>query len=198
MTITRRITRSDHDTCPVVDATQLTEKEDLQQGTFTKAFSNAALHWILCNEATRDKVFQGVAASLCPGGTFAFEMGGLGNVTEMRTALLMVVSRRIGMDAALAADPWFFPDEEWATAALERAGFRVERAEREWRPTRADKGGVEGWVRLFGSMFLEALPEEQREEAVAEAVGVLKEVCRNPSGGEMLSYVRLRCLATKL
>jgi trans-aconitate methyltransferase len=182
----------------VVDAAHLTEKKDLQQGTFTKAFSNAAFHWILRNEATRDSVFRGVAASLRPGGTFAFEMGGLGNVSEMRTALLMVVSRRIGMDAALAADPWFFPDEGWATASLESAGFRVDKVEREWRPTKADKGGVEGWVRLFGSMFLEALPEEQREEAVAEAVGVLREVCRNASGGEMVSYVRLRCLATKL
>lgn len=126
-------------------------------------------------------------------------MGGLGNVTEMRTALLLTVARRAGLPAALAADPWFFPDETWLSSALEEAGFRVDKVEREWRPTKADQGGVEGWVRLFGKHILEAVEDEtEREEAVKEAAAVLKEVCRNPSGGEMISYVRLRALATKV
>ena len=51
--------------------------------------------------------------ALAPGGTFAFEMGGLGNVAEMRAALLSAVARRVGMERAVAADPWFFPDEGW-------------------------------------------------------------------------------------
>lgn len=156
------------------------------------------MHWILNPEETRAQFFKGVYTALAPGGTFVFEMGGLGNVSEMRTAILGAVSRRIGMPAALEADPWFFPDEGWVTTALERAGFVVERAEREWRPTTADKGGVEGWVRLMGSQLLDAVPvEEEREEVVRECVEVLKEVCRIPEGGEMISYVRLRGLARK-
>lgn len=155
------------------------------------------MHWILRPEVTRSTFFQGVFGALAPGGTFAFEMGGLGNVSEMRTALLMTISRRVGMPAAVAADPWFFPDEKWITAELEAAGFVVEKAEREWRPTTADKGGVEGWVRLFGSQFLDAVDESVREEVVKECVETLREVCRNPGGGEMLSYVRLRGLARK-
>ena len=125
-------------------------------------------------------------------------MGGLGNVAEMRTALLLTVARRVGLEKALEADPWFFPEEKWATARLEEAGFRVDKVEREWRPTKADQGGVEGWFRLFGSMFLEIVPEAERDAVVKEAVDVLKKVCRDPAGGEMISYVRLRCLATKI
>jgi trans-aconitate methyltransferase len=171
----------------------------LQQGTYTKLFSNAALHWILREPSSRTPFFTAAHAALRPGGTFALEMGGLGNVAEMRTALLMATARRIGLDAAKSADPWFFPDETWLSSELESAGFRVDRVEREWRPTTADKGGVEGWVRLMGRQFLDAVPDEnEREDVVKEAADVLGEVCKNPSGGHMISYVRLRCVATKL
>lgn len=183
----------------MLDATKLPTASSLQKATFTKAFSNAALHWILRNPESRQDVLNAVGSALQPGGTFALEMGGLGNVAEMRTALLMAVSRRVGLPAALAADPWFFPDEGWITKSLEAAGFRVDKVEREWRPTAADSGGVEGWVRLFGKQVLDAITDEkEREAAVKEAADVLRVVCDNPGGGQMISYVRLRALATKL
>lgn len=185
-------------THPVLDATQISSRPAHQRGTFTKAFSNAALHWILRPPSSHDSFFPSVHAALAPGGVFAFEMGGLGNVAEMRAALLMAAARRIGMPAAAEAHPWFFPDEEWARGRMRAAGFRVERVEREWRPTRADAGGVEGWVRLFGGSILERVPEGEREAVVREAAEVLGEVCRQPDGGHMISYVRLRCLGTKI
>ncbi|RGP74836.1 DNA damage response wss1 [Fusarium longipes] len=164
-------------TFQVLDATQLVSKPGLQKGIFNKAFSNAAMHWILRPEDTRTQFFNGVYASLAPGGIFAFEMGGLGNVSEMRAAILSAVARRVGMEKALEADPWFFPDETWITSALEAAGFKIERVEREWRPTPTDKGGVEGWVRLMGSQLLDAITDEkEREEATQECSNVLKEV----------------------
>lgn len=162
-------------------------------------FSNAALHWILRDASTRDSVIPAVHAALVPGGTFTFEMGGLGNVAEMRTGLLMALGRRVGIEKAAAADPWFFPDEKWATAAMEAAGFRVDRVEREWRPTTADEGGVEGWVRLFGKQMLDVVEDaDEREQVVQEVAEVLRRVCKMPNGGEMISYVRLRCQGTKI
>lgn len=146
-------------------------------------------------------VFRAAREALAPGGIFAFEMGGLGNVAEIRAALLGAVTRRVGLSKAIEHDPWFFPDEAWATDMLENkvGGWKVERAEREYRPTRADAGGVEGWVRLFGAQFFEALKEgEEREECIKEVVDVLEFVCKNPSGGFHLGYVRLRVLARKL
>ena len=182
-----------------LDATSIPSNPALQQASFTKAFSNAALHWVLRDPASRAPFFAAVHAALRPGGTLAIEMGGLGNVAEMRTALLLGVSRRVGIARAAAAEPWFFPDEAWLSGALREAGFRVERIERDWRPTTADKGGVEGWVRLFGKRVLEVVEDEaEREEVVREVAAVLKEVCRMPGGGEMISYVRLRALATKV
>lgn len=173
----------------------------MPQKQFTKAFSNAALHWILGPESS-GPFFAAVRERLVPGGTLAFEMGGLGNVTEMRTALLLVTARRLGIDKAKAVDPWFFPDEAWTRNLLESGGWKVEKVEREWRPTKAGAGGVEGWVRLMGKEFLSAIEEaagkDAVEEAVKEAVDVLRKVCDDGSGGEMISYVRLRCLATKL
>ncbi|KAL6863104.1 hypothetical protein ACO1O0_003348 [Amphichorda felina] len=186
-------------TFEVLDATSIPSNPALQQASFTKAFSNAALHWVLRDPASRAPFFATVHAALKPGGTLALEMGGLGNVAEMRTALLLGVSRRVGIARAAAAEPWFFPDEAWLSGALREAGFRVERVERDWRPTTADKGGVEGWVRMFGKRVLEVVEDEaEREEVVREVAAVLKEVCRMPGGGEMISYVRLRALATKV
>lgn len=138
--------------------------------------------------------------ALAPGGTFVFEMGGLGNVSEIRAALLSAVGRRVGLARAVEADPWFFPDEAWVKEVMEErvGGWKVERAEREWRPTRADKSGVEGWVRLMAKEFFEVVPEEEREACIREVVDVLEVVCAQPGGGHMYSYVRLRVVATKV
>lgn len=183
-----------------IDATELAASTAIRNGRFTKAFSNAAIHWILRPLEKRAEFFRSVREALSPGGTFVFEMGGLGNVSEVRMALLMATAQRIGLEKAKEADPWFFPDEKWLLNVMERevGGWKVERVEREWRPTTADKGGVEGWVRLMGQSFFEAVPESEREGCIMEVVDVAKVVCANPSGGEMLSYVRLRCVATKL
>lgn len=160
------------------------------------------MHWILRQESTRESFFCDVHAALAPGGTFAFEQGGLGNVKEMATALLMACARRApgGMAAIMESHyPWFFPDQAWATDALEKAGFRVDRVELEARATKADKGGVEGWLRLMGKMILESVPEgQEREDAVKEAAEALRFTCADGRGGEIISYVRLRALATKI
>ena len=186
----------------VLDANKMASRPALQQGSFTKVLSNAALHWILGGTPppSPSAFFRGVHASLAPGGSFAFEMGGAGNVAEVRTALLMAVSRRLGsMQAAVAALPWLFGDEAWARAQLAGAGFRVERVEYEWRPTALGRDtGVEGWLRVFALHVLAAVGEDEREAVMEEVVEVLRHVCRTPDGGEMLSYVRLRCLATKI
>ncbi|KAI1137279.1 S-adenosyl-L-methionine-dependent methyltransferase [Hypoxylon sp. FL0543] len=192
-------------TFEVVDALELAQASHLQRGHFTKVFSNAALHWILgackADSARQAAFFKAARDALVPGGVFAFEMGGLGNVAEIRAALLAALARRVGLEKAVQADPWFFPDEAWATKMMEETvgGWKVERAEREYRPTQADEGGVEGWVRLFGAQFFEVLSEgREREECIKEVVDVLEVVCKNPSGGFHLGYVRLRVLARKL
>lgn len=125
-------------------------------------------------------------------------------MSEMRTALIMATARKIGLERALAVDPWFFPDETWMRRTLEEevGGWKVERIEREWRPTKAGDTGVEGWTRLMGKVFFDAVREEKGAEAVEDAVREVTEalrfVCDDGNGGEMISYVRLRCIARKI
>jgi len=46
------------------------------------------MHWILRPEETREAFFRGVKNAVKVGGTFAFEMGGMGNVAEVYEILL--------------------------------------------------------------------------------------------------------------
>ena len=85
---------------------------------------------------------------LAPGGNLVFEMGGHGNVSELHAALLSATAHRVGIDAARAADPWFFADEAWIKFILAKTGFVDVRVETEYRPTKAtvgQGGGIEGW-----------------------------------------------------
>ena len=186
----------------VHDCNRLAEKPALK-GQYTKAFSNAAMHWILGHRdpARHEQFFCGVHAALKPDGLFAFEMGGLGNVSELLTGIVYGVSQRIGMEAAEAANPWFFPDEAWARDIMEHkvGGWKIEKMERQWRETPADAGGVDGWIRLMARPFLDAIPDEAvREAATREIVNVLEYTTRRPDGSHCLQYVRLRVLARRL
>lgn len=78
-------------------------------------------------------------------------------------------------------------------------GWKVEKIERVYRPTKADEGGVEGWVRLMGKQFFDVVVDEgEREACVREACEVLETVCKAPGGGEWFNYVRLRAVIRKL
>ena len=88
--------------------------------------------------------------------------------------------------------------------ALEASSFEVLKIEREYRPTKADASGIEGWVRLMGKQFFDAVEERkgrgEREVCVRESVEVLRTVCGSEAegGGEWIGYVRLRGLARKI
>lgn len=177
----------------------------LAPGAFDKVFSNAAMHWILRAEETRISFFKDVFDLLGPGGTFVFEMGGRGNVSEVQAALTAVLHHGYGvsLDAIQAANPWFFPSDTWMRQSLENAGFVVEVCKLVARPTRltegTDKGrGLGGWVRLMCAQFLELVPEAEKEGVVKKVVDALKEVCTDTGdGSQWLGYVRLRALARK-
>ncbi|KAL3478927.1 S-adenosyl-L-methionine-dependent methyltransferase [Aspergillus californicus] len=187
----------------VVDCCYLEQDSAVADGTWDKVVSNAALHWILRNEATRMSTLKGAYASLKPGGTFVFEMGGHGNVSEVSTALMSALLRQgVPIEKVREVNPWFFPSETWMTDALESIGFKVVKMETEYRPTKLTSsvnGGLEGWVRLMGAPFLDALTPEQREEAVREVCEVLQTaVTRVEDGSQWLGYVRLRGIAQKV
>lgn len=187
----------------IQDCRYLEESPELKPGAFTKVFSNAALHWILRDQSTRLSVLRAVSKALKPGGTFVFEMGGAGNVSEVHTALLgALVHQCLSIEAAREASPWFFPSEALMKNLLEQVGFEIQKSELEYRPTKLtaeEGGGLEGWVRLMGAQFLDALDGEQRQEAAfKEVCEVLKTVMTHEEDESMwMGYVRLRVLARK-
>lgn len=180
----------------------LVNKRSLELRGKVNRVSNAALHWILKDASTRLGVLEAIYRCLKPNGTFVFEMGGHGNVPEVHSALLAaVIHQGATIQQARTADPWFFPSETWMRAKLEEIGFRVEKLEVEYRPTRltADaNGGLAGWVRLMGSEILDIVDADRREAAVEEVSQVLETVItREEDGSGWLGYVRLRGVAVK-
>ncbi|KAI9750335.1 MAG: hypothetical protein M1815_001865 [Lichina confinis] len=189
----------------VVDCRHIEDEYgDGMQGHFDKVFSNAALHWILRSPSTRSAVFGAARSALKAGGLFVFEMGGHGNVAEAHTALRAAVMHQgLSIEQVNESCPWFFASEGWTRKALQDASFEVLRLETEWRPTRLtshDGGGLEGWIRLMGASFLDAIERvDAREAAVREVCRVLQPVCtrraEQTEADLWLNYVRSRAVA---
>jgi SAM-dependent methyltransferase len=159
--------------------------EDMQFfADFDAAFSNATLHWVLHKEQAARAIFR----ALKPGGRFAGEMGGEGNITKLREALDEELIIR-GYVPPVEASNWYASPEEFASV-YEGAGFREVDARLIERPTPIEHG-VAAWVTTFRNGWLDraGVPEEQRAEigaAVADRVG-----------SNVADYVRLRFIMRK-
>jgi trans-aconitate methyltransferase len=184
------------------DCAHLDDFAAAHPNTYDKVFSNAALHWILRPESRRIPTIQAIHDVLKPGGKFVFEMGGAGNVAEAQAALLYALVREgIPFAEACEVNPWFFPSEVLMRQFLEGVGFEVESVELEYRPTKLEEGeggGVEGWIRLMGAIFLEKVSADRKEAVLSEIVDVLRKVCTREEGGEWLGYTRCRGVARKI
>ncbi|KAJ5114394.1 hypothetical protein NUU61_000153 [Penicillium alfredii] len=187
----------------VVDCRYLEKDTSIVDGSWDKVISNAALHWILRDDSTRMSTLCAIHGSLKPGGVYVFEMGGHGNIAEIKTAFIYaLVQQGIPIETARETSPWFFPSETWMKGALEQVGFQVEHLELEYRPTKlttSTNGGLEGWVRLMGAQFLETLAEDKRDVVVRQVCDVLQTVVtHDEDGSQWLGYVRLRGIAKKI
>ncbi|KAK2748329.1 hypothetical protein FQN57_000987 [Myotisia sp. PD_48] len=186
----------------VIDCRYLRNDQEVVNGTWDKVISNAALHWILRDETTRISVLKAIYDCLAPTGSFVFEMGGHGNVSEVHTALLAaVVQQGVSIQEARKASPWFFPSDTWMRKTLEDIGFHVDKLEVEYRPTQLTtdvNGGIEGWVRLMGASMLEILEPGRREAAIKQTCALLEStITREEDGSQWLGYVRLRGVVMK-
>lgn len=159
-------------------------------GGFDAVFTNAVLHWV----KDADGVIAGVRRALKPGGRFVGEFGGHGNVAAIVTALTAVLARR-GIDV-MAWHPWFYPTPEAYGARLEAAGFQVQKIGLVPRPTPLPTG-MAGWLATFANPFMAALPEPEREAALAETVDLLRPALCDDEGRWTADYVRLRFAATR-
>jgi trans-aconitate 2-methyltransferase len=133
-------------------------------GTFDAVFSNATLHWI----KEPERAIDGIARLLKPGGRFVAEFGGKGNTRELMDAVERSW-QKLGI-AGPPPNPWYYPSIPEYTGLLEKHGFEVIHANLFDRPTPLDDGprGLRNWLQMFGSSFVEGLPEATRENLLAE------------------------------
>jgi SAM-dependent methyltransferase len=163
----------------LMDAAQLKFGE-----AFDAAFSNATLHWVL----DKERAARAIWFALKPGGRFAGEMGGDGNLARLREALDDVPVAR-GFGPPTYAANWYPSVEEFA-AVYEQAGFKDVDARLIERPTELEHG-VAAWVTTFRKGWLDraGVPEDERQ-AIAEAVA-------DRVGSNVADYVRLRFIMRK-
>ena len=177
----------------VADAEALSLSRAAQSfGQFDAAFSNAALHWMLDPAA----VAEGVFSILKPGGRFAGEMGGAGNLTTLRSGIRAELSAR-GY-AVPAQDPQWYPSVDEFVRLYACAGFGGVQAQLILRATPLPTG-VGGWVKTFRAGWLDAagVPPSAHEELAEAIERRLAPSLRLPDGGWFADYVRLRFTMTK-
>lgn len=154
---------------------------------FDAVFSNAALHWML----DPDAVARGVFAALKPGGRFVGEMGGSGNVAILRAGIRAELVAR-GYPV-MADDPQWYAGPEEFTAIYAAAGFTDIRAWLIDRPTPLPAGAA-GWYTTFRAGFLDSaqVPEDEQDAVAKAAEARVAPKLRQPDGGWIADYVRLR------
>jgi SAM-dependent methyltransferase len=167
-----------------VDAVQLAAEDMQFFAEFDAAFSNAALHWVVQKEQAARAIFR----ALKPGGRFAGELGGEGNLLKLREALDEELIIR-GYAPPTEASNWYASPQEFA-AVYEAAGFQEIDARLIERPTPVGHG-IAAWVTTFRKGWLDRadVPEPERAEiaaAVADRVG-----------SNIADYVRLRFIMRK-
>ena len=172
----------------VADAQALDLDEQASRfGQFDAAFSNAALHWML----DPDAVATGVFGLLKPGGRFAGEMGGEGNLAALRGALRAELGAR-GYPVP-AEDPQWYASPEEFTRLYACAGFTQIETQLIPRPTPLP-AGIAGWVLTFraGMLDVAGVPEAERPALAAAVEQRLQPILQQPDGSWSADYVRLR------
>ena len=156
-------------------------------GEFDAAFSNAALHWMLDKEAVAAAFFR----ALKPGGRFAGEMGGEGNIATLRGGIRDELTER-GYPVP-TEDPQWYPSPEDFARIYGAAGFADMDARIIPRETEL-VAGVAEWVKTFRAGWLDAaqVPDSERDEVAVAIERRLNSQLRRPDGSWFADYVRLR------
>lgn len=142
--------------------------------------SVATLHWL----PDHPTVFESVAAALRPGGTFAADAGGEGNLATVRAVL-----RDLGLEDR--EDAWNFAGVQETRDRLTAAGFRDVEVALVADPARLQAGPqLESFLgTVILGAHLDGLPPDRRAELVAEVAARLPE--------PVVDYVRLRIRAVR-
>ncbi|MCE5237594.1 methyltransferase domain-containing protein [bacterium] len=138
-------------------------------GVFDLVFSNATLHWVV----DHGPVLAGIARALKPGGRAVLQMGGRGNAGEVMQAAERLIARPSWASFFGGFTfPYGFHEpvayRQWLLAAG-LTPVRVELIPKDMAKANADE--LAGWMRTTWMPYTHRVPEELREQFVAELVG---------------------------
>ncbi len=175
----------------LADATQLDRADGMVPAAhFDAVFSNAVLHWIKQPE----RVAQGVAQVLKPGGRFVFEMGGAGNIATMERAFAQALAEVAGVQYE---SPWFFARVSDYASVLEAAGMEVRMAVLFDRPTPLQgEHAIRDWFCMFTPDILYSLSAELQEQVFGQTEIRIRDTLFH-HGQWQADYRRLRMVAVK-
>ena len=154
---------------------------------FDAVFSNATLHWV----RDHDAMLAGVHRALEPGGRFAAEFGGHGNIAAIEVAIRSVLNQ-LGHNRSVHR---YYPTPEEYALRLGTHGFAVREIDLIPRPTPLPTG-MRGWLETFERATLDSIPESQRESFLQQVEDLLRADVCDSRGNWTAHYVRLRFLAT--
>ena len=165
-----------------VDARSLLFKQE-----FDLIFSNAALHWVNDHQA----FLKGANSALPDGGKLIISCGGEGNAAEV----LQVFAELTTSDSWSAYfkdfhNPYFFYGIQDYQIWLEKSGFKIERLELVPKDmTHKGKEGLAGWIRTAWMPFTKCVPEDKRNDFIAQFVDYF--LAQNPLDSQGLAHVSM-------
>lgn len=175
---------------------QMDAKEIHLEQSFDVVFSNAVLHWVKDHLAVLDKVHD----HLKPRGKILFQMGGQGNVGELRRVIDEIVQKSEWQAYFVNfTKPTYFYGPKDYLKWLPEMGFeplRVELIPKDMQ--HQGKEGLKGWLRTTWFPYTDQLPEELREpflEAIVETY--LRQFPVDEQGKTHVKMIRLEVEAQK-
>jgi trans-aconitate 2-methyltransferase len=157
------------------------------ENCYNIVFSNAALHWM----KDQARVLEGVKRSLKSGGRFVFQMGAKNNAREIAyTFLDVMVSPSWSRYFQEIPSPYKFYDPDEYLDLLAGAGLKSLRINLIPKDM-VQKGceGLAGWVRSTWFPYTERVPENLRENFIAEFIE--RYLDKNPLDEQGLAHVAM-------
>lgn len=158
---------------------------------FDAVFSNAALHWVV--EA--EQAASCIAAALKPGGRFVAELGGKGNISQIRNAVQEAFRDLTGV---MVEHGRYYPSIGEYAMVLEKSGLSVKSALLFDRSTKLEDGekGLRNWIETFDTAILRSFSEIIKQQMLQKVESKLRGTLFR-DGSWFADYKRLRIVAYK-
>lgn len=172
------------------------QKIELEQ-SFDLAFSNAVLHWVDDHVA----VLKGVYKHLKPQGKILFQMGGQGNVGELRGVINEITQQNEWQAyfVNFTKPTYFYAPEDYLKWLVETnfKPLRVELIPKDMQ--HQGKEGLKGWLRTTWFPYTNQLPEILKEPFLDTVVDTyLQQIPIDEQGKTHVKMMRLEVEAIKI